>query len=121
MYSRSYYPDGVGKVNLPQNYDGTAFIERESPEQEDSVQASFIDSPQGERDQKEESFFKGLSGGSVLSGLFSKGGLLGGLNLKIPEIGTEEILLIAIAAFLFFSKDGDKESAIFLLLLLLIN
>lgn len=121
MYSRSYYPEGGGRVSLPENYDGTAFIERETPEAKDSVQASFIDSPPSEREQKAESAFKSLSGGSALSGLFGKGGFLGGLNLKMPEIGTEEILLIAIAAFLFFSKDGDKESAIFLLLLLLIN
>ena len=56
-----------------------------------------------------------------LSGIFGDGGLLGGLNLKMPKIGTEEILILATAAFLFFSKDGDKESAIILLLLLLIN
>ena len=30
--------------------------------------------------------------------------------------GTEEILILGIAAFLLFSKDGDKESAIILLL-----
>ena len=37
------------------------------------------------------------------------------------NIGTEEILIIATAAFLFFSKGGDRECALILLLLLFIN
>ena len=42
-------------------------------------------------------------------------------NFGLQKIGTEEILIIATAAFLFFSKDGDKECAILLLLLLLLS
>ena len=40
-------------------------------------------------------------------------------KMRMPEIHGEEILIIALAAFLFFSKSGDKESAFMLLLLLL--
>ena len=50
--------------------------------------------------------------------------ILGNLNIRLPsldKIGFEEILIIAIAAFLFFSADGDKECALILLALLLIN
>ena len=36
------------------------------------------------------------------------------------KIGLEEILIIAAAAFLFFSKDGDIECALMLLVLLFI-
>ena len=37
------------------------------------------------------------------------------------SLGIEEIMIIAIAAMLFFSKNGDKECAIILLALLLIR
>ena len=35
--------------------------------------------------------------------------------------GTEELILLGIAAFLFFSKDGDKECALILILTLFLN
>ena len=41
-------------------------------------------------------------------------------RFSLPKIGKEEILIIAMAAFLLFSKDGDKECAIMLILLLLV-
>jgi hypothetical protein len=50
--------------------------------------------------------------------------ILGNINIRMPsldKIGFEEILIIAIAAFLFFSADGDRECALILLALLLIN
>ncbi len=57
-----------------------------------------------------------LFGGGALSSLFSSGGV----KSFISKIGTEEILIIATALFLFLSKEGDKECAIMLLLLLLV-
>lgn len=123
MYSRSYYPDGSVKVTPPDNYDGTAFSEKALPPPSDATEVSFVEhgeeKPTKPRD--EESVLTSLGKMPFLSGIFGDGGLLGGLNLKMPKIGTEEILILATAAFLFFSKDGDKESAIILLLLLLIN
>lgn len=116
MYSRSYYADDASRVALPENYDGTAFMERE-PEEVEEV--AFVE--QAEEKAVEASRHNdGFSGGPLkiplLSGLFGTDG-----GLKLPTIGVEEILILATAAFLFFSKDGDKESAIILLLLLLIN
>lgn len=123
MYSRSYYPDGSVKVTPPDNYDGTAFNEKALPPPNDATEVSFVESceekPHKPRD--DESVLTSLGKMPFLSGIFGDGGLFGGLNLKMPKIGTEEILILATAAFLFFSKDGDKESAIILLLLLLIN
>lgn len=120
MYTRSYYPDG--RPLLPENYDGTAFIE--APPIQEAVEKQFT---QNEGENPRQTAIE--TGGSVekasgsipiLSGLFGRGGILGALNLKMPTIGTEEILIIATAAFLFFSKNGDKESALILLLLLLV-
>ena len=123
MYSRSYLPDGSGKVSLPENYDGCAFREESLPQQDEVEEISlhkeeYVEKKAG---QKEETAAVSLGEIPFLSGIFGKGSLLGGLNLRIPTIGTEEILLIATAAFLFFSKNGDKEVALILLLLLLIN
>ena len=43
----------------------------------------------------------------------------GGFGSLLGGIGTEEILIIAIALFLLFSKDGDRECAVMLLFLLI--
>ena len=42
MYTRNYYPDTSDKINLPENYDGTAFIDR-NPESDvdEGVSVSF--------------------------------------------------------------------------------
>lgn len=123
MYSRSYYPEG-NRINLPENYDGTAFMESPPPAEE-ATEVSFVeknqDIPQPREDNQGDTVLSSAGAMPLFPGLFGKGGLFGALNLKIPTIGTEEILIIATAAFLFFSKDGDKESAIILLLLLLIS
>ena len=124
MYTRSYYPEGEERMSIPDNYDGTAFLERkEPPSRQDATEVSFMEAsetlpkkPQAREEAAATSVFGNFP---LLSGLF--GGGLSSLNLKMPKIGTEEILIIAAAAFLFFSKNGDRESALILLLLLLIN
>ena len=124
MYSRSYYPDSPDRVNLPENYDGTAFMERRDAEAADPVEAPYTENSETHREQAEpvgSRLLSGVGGIPILSGLFDKGGLLGGLGLKMPSIGTEEILILATAAFLFFSKNGDRECALILLLLLFIS
>lgn len=118
MYTRSFYPEGNEKINVPNNYDGTAFMEKEQTESE--IQPVSANQVQGMEDGN-GSVPAGLQKMPILSGLFGNGSLFSHLNLKLPTIGTEEILLLATAAFLFFSKDGDKESALLLLFLLFIN
>lgn len=127
MYSRSYYPESPERLSLPENYDGTAFMERQDTEiAEEATEVSFnenADVPvhKGVDAKNGGGLFSGLGNIPFLSGLFDKGGLLGGLGLRMPSIGTEEILILATAAFLFFSKNGDKDCALILLLLLFIN
>jgi len=116
MYSRSYYADESNKLTLPENYDGTAFMERET---EDLAETSMVDPTNEtviETSGKTSSGYSNFGKPSFLSGLFGDGVGFGGF--KFPEIGVEEILILATAAFLFFSKDGDKESALILLLLI---
>ena len=57
---------------------------------------------------------------SIFHSLFGKGFDIKGLSIFKKGFGTEEILIIGIAAFLLFSKGGDKECAIILLLSLLL-
>ena len=127
MYSRSYYPEAQERPTLPENYDGTAFMERQEHQQnEGPAEVSFIESTDNATDEPvfnrtDGSILSGLGRSPLLSGLFSKDGFLGGIGLTMPNIGTEEILILATAAFLFFSKSGDRECAIILLLLLFIN
>lgn len=116
MYSRNYYEQTPSGVSLPENYVGTAFSE--------STETSSQGLPEGEHphecsDVSASIMPKERGGTSWLSGILGDTPFLKGLRL--PEIGVEEILIIATAAFLFLSKDGDRECAIMLLLLLLVN
>lgn len=122
MYSRSYYPDQPDRINLPQNYDGTAFSEkRELQEEEVAESVSVASEGTTVNVNKSDEPASLLTSLPFLSGIFGQKGALGGLGFKMPTIGTEEVLIIAAAAFLFFSKSGDKECAIILLLLLFIS
>lgn len=119
MYTRSYFGDGQDRLSIPQGYDGTAFVEKE----EDRVYENNESTKDPEIEERSEEAFAPLSTGNIplLSGLFGSGGIFPKINLKIPQIGVEEILILATAAFLIFSKSGDFECAVILLLLLLIN
>ena len=104
MYTRDFGVQNEQRT-VPEDYHGSLFSEEK-------------DCPlHTEREEKNE------SGGvlSVFRGLFDKPFDIKGLPIFKKGFGTEELLIIGIAAFLFFSKDGDKESAIILLLTLLLS
>ncbi len=101
MYTRDFGTEEV--KNVPDSYCGNLFKEE-------------CDEPLHSEKMEEK-------GGtvSVFRSLFGKGFDLRGLSLFKHGFGTEEILIIGIAAFLLFSKDGDKECAIILLLSLFLS
>lgn len=112
MYSRSFYGESEEKTLLPENYDGTAF----QNSKEESKECTECEAAPKSESVSEAGLFKSGGALSFLSGLF------GGLpNIKMPKIGTEEIIILTVAALLFFNKDGDKECAILLLVLLFIG
>jgi hypothetical protein len=113
VYSRNYYTEEVGKPEPPENYNGTVFIEQRIEEAEPTFQPADITA--GASPEK-RGLFSGLSDIPILSSLFGSA-----KGFSLDSIGIEEILIIATAAFLFFSKDGDKECALILLLILFIN
>ena len=124
MYSRSFYPSEVSAP--PENYNGTAFAEPaplyEAPPEPvpvEEIAASSVSENIIETPKKAEP--AGLFNLPILSGLFGSAGSGGTLSGLFSNIGIEEILIIAVAAVLFFSKDGDSECAILLLLLLFVK
>ena len=139
MYSRSYSQGDLPSV--PESYSGVAFRDPE-PIPEDapksipkSADVKFTTSPappDPNLTTKEEPSpeSEAVETGGILSGIFDKlpirslftgGSPLDLSRIKLPRIGTEEILIAGLALFLFFSKDGDRECAMLLLLLLFIH
>jgi hypothetical protein len=126
MYTRTYN-ENVGEIIIPERYGGTSFGQKEENEPEKLNASDKSKNPWENEDihteapQKSEETVEASANPSKLpfSGLFTsvfKNGTLG-----LQKIGKEELLIIATAAFLFFSKEGDKECAIMLILLLFLK
>lgn len=126
MYTRTYN-ENVGEIIIPERYGGTSFGQKEENESEKLNASDKSKNPWENEDihtevpQKSEETVEASANPSKLpfSGLFTsvfKNGTLG-----LQKIGKEELLIIATAAFLFFSKEGDKECAIMLILLLFLK
>lgn len=126
MYTRTYFTEDK-KSSVPENYDGNAFY-CQPKETDKSEQTSAMFSPPNQ-EQNEDLEAMGKVGGGLssimeklplknLSSLlpFQKKGENGRFNF-----GTEEILICAAALYMFFSKSGDKECAIMLIILLFID
>ena len=103
MYTRSYTEDS--NLTLPEGYSGT-MLESERP----------VEDVKNEAETEATAPVSGW-----LSGLGGLGSFLRPAHLKDFKLGTEELLIGAVALFLLFSKNGDKECAIMLLLTLFIT
>ena len=129
MYTRSYYSDGGERINPPENYDGTALLGERTAITEESVESSGApnknpwEAPASvhemPKNEEGESLLASITKIPFLSGIFGEKSIF--QSLKMPKIGTEELLIIGVALFLLLSKDGDNECALILLLILLIN
>ena len=125
MYTRNFYQDEE-HMRIPENYDGTAMLERkvggdDMINKDDSfsqvkISPGYKEQVEGKSNNYEQSNAKEEI--PVFKNLFSKDLNLGSL---IPTLGTEELLILALAAFLFFSKSGDKECALILLFLVFVK
>ncbi len=132
MYTRPYNDEGHGIV-IPESYGGTLLRESEKATDKSEVpKESSYDSlgkNPWEEDRRESTEEVHKNDDSVETfSLLSKlpfGHFLTNINknnkFTLQKMGVEEILIIATAAFLFFTKDGDKECAIMLLLLLFLG
>lgn len=123
MYTRTY--NDKGQIIIPDRYGGTSFSQGGSLGSQKSEETAGANNPWEEvhkkcEDEDEESvsasaFPIKLPFIDFLSNIFKSN------SFGLQNIGKEEILLIATAAFLFFSKEGDKECAVMLILLLFLN
>ncbi len=131
MYMRNYCQDREEEILVPENYDGNAFrtnAANESPPsffEQNKIDLSADESNKKVDEAKDtmsyaknERSFLGALKSFIPEGLFSRNGFL---KNALLDIGTEEILIIGIALFLFFSKDCDKECALILIFLLFVK
>ena len=125
MYTRSYANE-TDEIIIPDKYGGTSFTQPQYEEHVEKHRASTknpwededIHTKENEESEESTQTSATPTKGHIttfLSGFFKNG------NFGLQKIGTEEILIIAAAAFLLFSKEGDKECAIMLLLLLFLG
>ena len=113
MYSRSY-PDE--RISIPEKYSGTALESIEiapSAAEEIEENESYAEEVSSKVDEKLSFSFK-----DTLGALFSSEKVL---KERFSGIGYEELMILSIAALLFFSKDPDIECAIMLLVLFFIK
>ena len=106
MYTRDY--TDAERLEIPVGYGGTLLEGREVP----------VDAPEPKNDESTPTSAAPLHSrgiGELLKRL-PFGNFFGGIHM-----GKEEMLIIAAALFLFLSKDGDKECAIMLIILLFIT
>ena len=109
MYTRSYNSDDE-RPALPRGYDGTAF-HKEIREAAESAEPKDVPTAASETEE---------------AGLFWRIPLLGSIrapfNFKLPfDLNSEDLVLIGLALLLFFTKDGDRECALMIALLLFIR
>ena len=122
MYTRTY--DDNRGILIPESYGGTALydgvaIQTGKDEEESGAQEAESVLTEGHLDNAKDaqtfSLFSKLHLPDFLTKTFKNS------NFGLQKIGIEEILIIGTATFLFFSKDGDRECAIMLLLLLFLG
>ena len=119
MYTRTY--DDQHGILIPESYGGTALsggvtsdnVRENETEDDQNVTASA--KAKNDDSVQTSSFLSKIRLPVFLTNIFKNN------NFGLQKIGTEEILLIATASFLFFSKEGDKECAVILLLLLFLG
>lgn len=128
MYTQQYDRE-TAKISVPNNYSGNALLETfDSKKEKDTSDKnqSFIEPGEMRAEEESEvmakpkdkpffsSVFKNLPFGNLLGGFdFFKNGKI--------KLGSEEIIIAAVALFLIFTSDGDTELGIMLLLLLFIT
>ena len=124
MYTRTYGDDHHG-ILIPESYGGTAFTEglkSEPSAPDESEQKTCTDEAEAAsavpNTTKKASATVDESKSHFLAFLPN---IFNFSNLSLQKLGNEEILIIAAAIFLFFSKEGDRELAIMLMLLLFLG
>lgn len=128
MYSRSYYPNDTD-FKVPDNYDGTSLLEETKSEHLPRFNAIRPDTPK--RDFKEEitpeepepnerKTCEAEERGGILSRLLPFGFDLDFKHI-LSDLSGEDLLIAALAVFLFISSEGDRICSLILLSLIFIK
>ncbi len=134
MYSRNYY-NQKKDIILPDKYDGTALSENiektdifeeaptvadEAREQGGEIPTGLFDKKGTMIEQNKENTDKNADFSALFSALPLKHLFGGSLfdKLKMPSFEAEDLLIIGIALYFFFSKSGDKLLAVMLIAIL---
>lgn len=129
MYTRTYN-DGAGDIIIPEKYGGTSLGQKslndiiDPPDRSDKTVKNPWENEEDVHTSDAENDEKSVETSAtektpLFSSVFSK--IFKSDTFGLQKIGTEELLIIATAAFLLFSKEGDKECAIMLILLLFLK
>ena len=127
MYSGNY-PKDETNIRIPENYNGTSLFDTLSDvsHKSENTASDSLPPPKDISDTEQVFGYKDrdtdCGGGSdgFLGGILDR--FLGkNFKVAIPKFEAEELLILGLAIFLFFSKNGDKECAIMLLILIFIN
>ena len=131
MYTRAYTKEKDG-LKLPDNYSGTAFMPKSEPstsepvytepeKREIKISQKFDNHEQRtEPETKEEPTFSKIDQAGKFSFLSKRLRQIS-KDYHLPKLDFEDLLLIAIAAFIFLSQSEDIECAIMLLILVFIK
>ena len=125
MYTRTYTDESAG-ILIPESYGGTVLTQKQkredvTPSDEGNKNPWESHASEPEEEIKRSDDAQTLAQPSKLHTPTFLSNIFKNSNFSLQNIGTEEILILATAAFLLFSKDGDKECAIMLLLLLFLG
>ncbi len=130
MYTRSYYDNDGVAYTLSGSYDGTALRDEPPPvhnpriRDEGAIPREITKCSPCENESCEDTQECSECGGRDTGFL---GGIRGWLDNILPvkfipdKFGIEELLILGLAAYLFFTKSGDKEFAIMLAVLIFIS
>ena len=125
MYMREYNEQGAG-ILIPESYSGTALRDNDTNEPQVNISEPIQTKNPWESEEKTAEVSANEAPterngilGSLASGISSVFGIKP--SLSISRIGTEEILILGVIAFLIFSKQRDMECALILIALLFIH
>ena len=116
MYTGNYFSKEK-EITVPLDYSGSTFTGEDARDTQTAM------------NEAGEEAMAGAKGGGIFDAIASAlpigrilpDGVRSALHLDSFKLGTEELLIIALALFLLLSKEGDKECAIILFLLLFVN
>ena len=124
MYTRTYSDDHHG-ILIPDSYGGTTFtdgVKFEKTPPDEKASGAWEEEGEAASKAPDEAKEASLPADESKSHLFSfLPNIFNFSNFSLQNLGKEEILIIAAAFFLFLSKEGDKELAIMLILLLFLG